>query len=171
MAPLLFRNLKAAPSRVHLVWSTFKAEVEANLFGGQVLHGGVVELLKMAFESMTESGIAPEVAYLETLHGLKTVGDLLFKGGITGLNDSITNNAEFGEYLAGQEIIGDESRAAMRAALKRIKFGQYAMGFIAESGAGYPSMSARRMDNEEHDIEATGAELRELIRWNDGNGF
>ncbi|MFT6980898.1 MAG: ketol-acid reductoisomerase, partial [Marinobacter psychrophilus] len=119
--------------RTGIIETTFKDETETDLFGEQaVLCGGAVELVKAGFETLTEAGYAPEMAYFECLHELKLIVDLMYEGGIANMNYSISNNAEYGEYVTGPEIINAESRAAMRNALKRIQSGEYAKMFIAE---------------------------------------
>jgi ketol-acid reductoisomerase len=131
--------------RTGIIETTFKDETETDLFGEQaVLCGGAVELVKAGFETLVEAGYAPEMAYFECLHELKLIVDLMYEGGIANMNYSISNNAEYGEYVTGPEIINDESRKAMRNALKRIQDGEYAKMFIAEGAANYPSMTARR---------------------------
>ena len=129
--------------RTGIIETTFKDETETDLFGEQaVLCGGAVELVKAGFETLTEAGYAPEMAYFECLHELKLIVDLMYEGGIANMNYSISNNAEYGEYVTGPEVINDESRAAMRNALKRIQSGEYAKMFIAEGAHNYPSMTA-----------------------------
>lgn len=150
--------------RTGIIETTFKDETETDLFGEQaVLCGGAVELVKMGFETLTEAGYAPEMAYFECLHELKLIVDLMFEGGIADMNYSISNNAEYGEYVTGPEVINEESRAAMRNALKRIQSGEYAKMFIAEGATNYPSMTARRRNNAAHPIEITGAKLRAMM--------
>jgi len=150
--------------RTGIIETTFKDETETDLFGEQaVLCGGAVELVKMGFETLVEAGYAPEMAYFECLHELKLIVDLMFEGGIADMNYSISNNAEYGEYVTGPEVINEQSRAAMRNALKRIQSGEYAKMFIAEGAANYPSMTARRRNNAAHQIEITGAKLRAMM--------
>ncbi len=152
--------------RSGIIETTFKDETETDLFGEQaVLCGGAVELVKMGFETLTEAGYAPEMAYFECLHELKLIVDLMFEGGIADMNYSISNNAEYGEYVTGPEVINEESRAAMRNALKRIQSGEYAKMFINEGASNYPSMTARRRNNAAHPIEETGARLRAMMPW------
>lgn len=128
--------------RTGIIETTFKDETETDLFGEQaVLCGGAVELVKMGFETLTEAGYAPEMAYFECLHELKLIVDLMYEGGIANMNYSISNNAEFGEYVTGPEVINEESRQAMRNALKRIQDGEYAKMFISEGATNYPSMT------------------------------
>lgn len=150
--------------RTGIIETTFKDETETDLFGEQaVLCGGAVELVKMGFETLTEAGYAPEMAYFECLHELKLIVDLMFEGGIADMNYSISNNAEYGEYVTGPEVINEQSREAMRNALKRIQSGEYAKMFISEGATNYPSMTARRRNNAAHEIEKTGAKLRAMM--------
>jgi len=152
--------------RTGIIETTFKDETETDLFGEQaVLCGGAVELVKAGFETLTEAGYAPEMAYFECLHELKLIVDLMYQGGIANMNYSISNNAEYGEYVTGPEVINDESRAAMRNALKRIQDGEYAKMFISEGALNYPSMTAYRRNNAAHPIEKVGAELRGMMPW------
>jgi len=152
--------------RTGIIETTFKDETETDLFGEQaVLCGGCVELVKAGFETLVEAGYAPEMAYFECLHELKLIVDLMYEGGIANMNYSISNNAEYGEYVTGPKVINDESRKAMREALKNIQNGEYAKQFILEGMANYPSMTAYRRLNEEHLIEKTGARLRAMMPW------
>ena len=152
--------------RTGIIETTFKDETETDLFGEQaVLCGGAVELVKMGFETLVEAGYAPEMAYFECLHELKLIVDLMFEGGIANMNYSISNNAEYGEYVTGPEVINEESRKAMRNALKRIQNGEYAKMFITEGAMNYPSMTAYRRNNAAHPIEVTGAKLRAMMPW------
>ncbi len=149
-----------------IIETNFKEETETDLFGEQaVLCGGAVELLKMGYETLVEAGYAPEMAYFECLHELKLIVDLIYEGGIANMNYSISNNAEYGEYVTGPEVINEQSRAAMRNALKRIQTGEYAKMFILEGRTGYPSMTARRRLTAEHEIEKVGAQLRAMMPW------
>lgn len=152
--------------RTGIIETTFKDETETDLFGEQaVLCGGAVELVKAGFETLTEAGYAPEMAYFECLHELKLIVDLMYQGGIANMNYSISNNAEYGEYVTGPEVINDESRAAMRNALKRIQNGEYAKMFISEGALNYPSMTAYRRNNAAHPIEQVGGQLRAMMPW------
>jgi ketol-acid reductoisomerase len=152
--------------RTGIIETTFKDETETDLFGEQaVLCGGTVELVKAGFETLTEAGYAPEMAYFECLHELKLIVDLMYQGGIANMNYSISNNAEYGEYVTGPKVINDESRAAMRNALKDIQNGEYAKKFISEGALNYPSMTAYRRNNAAHAIEKVGAELRSMMPW------
>ncbi|WP_409523586.1 ketol-acid reductoisomerase [Nitrincola sp. MINF-07-Sa-05] len=152
--------------RTGIIETSFKDETETDLFGEQaVLCGGCVELVKAGFETLVEAGYAPEMAYFECLHELKLIVDLMYEGGIANMNYSISNNAEYGEYVTGPEIINDQSREAMRNALKRIQSGEYAKMFISEGALNYPSMTARRRNNAAHEIEQVGGRLREMMPW------
>lgn len=156
--------------RSGIIETTFKDETETDLFGEQaVLCGGAVELVKAGFETLTEAGYAPEMAYFECLHELKLIVDLMYEGGIANMNYSISNNAEYGEYVTGPEVINEQSKAAMRHALKRIQDGEYAKMFIAEGATNYPSMTARRRNDAAHPIEQTGAKLRAMMPWIESN--
>lgn len=152
--------------RTGIIETTFKDETETDLFGEQaVLCGGVVELVKMGFETLTEAGYAPEMAYFECLHELKLIVDLMYEGGIADMNYSVSNNAEYGGYVTGPEVINEQSRAAMRNALKRVQNGDYAKMFISEGMTNYPSMTARRRNDAAHPIEQVGASLRAMMPW------
>ena len=156
--------------RTGIIETTFKDETETDLFGEQaVLCGGAVELVKAGFETLVEAGYAPEMAYFECLHELKLIVDLMYEGGIANMNYSISNNAEYGEYVTGPEVINDQSRAAMRNALKRIQNGEYAKMFIAEGAHNYPSMTAYRRNNAAHPIEQVGEKLRGMMPWIQAN--
>ena len=152
--------------RTGIIETTFRDETETDLFGEQaVLCGGAVELVKAGFETLVDAGYAPEMAYFECLHELKLIVDLMYEGGIANMNYSISNNAEYGEYVTGPKIINDASRAAMKDALKNIQNGEYAKRFILEGATGYPEMTARRRLNAEHPIEQTGEQLRSMMPW------
>jgi len=156
--------------RTGIIETTFKDETETDLFGEQaVLCGGTVELVKAAFETLVDAGYEPEMAYFECLHELKLIVDLMYEGGIANMNYSISNNAEYGEYVTGPEIINEQSREAMRNALKRIQTGEYAKMFIQEGSSNYPSMTARRRINAEHQIETVGEKLRSMMPWISAN--
>ncbi|MGZ8192791.1 MAG: ketol-acid reductoisomerase [Methylobacter sp.] len=152
--------------RSGIIETTFRDEAETDLFGEQtVLCGGAVELIKAGFETLVEAGYAPEMAYFECLHELKLIVDLMYEGGIANMNYSISNNAEYGEYVTGPRVINEESRWAMREALKNIRSGEYAKQFIMEGVTGYPEMTAKRRLNAEHPIEVVGAKLRSMMPW------
>jgi ketol-acid reductoisomerase len=149
-----------------VIETNFREETETDLFGEQaVLCGGAVELVKAGFETLTEAGYAPEMAYFECLHELKLIVDLMYEGGIANMNYSISNNAEYGEYVTGPRVIGDQARAAMKECLKNIQNGSYAKQFILEGRTNYPEMTARRRLNAEHQIEQVGGKLRAMMPW------
>lgn len=156
--------------RTGIIETTFKDETETDLFGEQaVLCGGCVELVKMGFETLVEAGYEPEMAYFECLHELKLIVDLMYEGGIANMNYSISNNAEYGEYVTGPKVINEESRKAMRQALRDIQNGEYAKKFISEGATNYPSMTAYRRNNAAHPIEQVGAKLRSMMPWIESN--
>jgi len=149
-----------------VIETNFREETETDLFGEQaVLCGGAVELVKAGFETLTEAGYAPEMAYFECLHELKLIVDLMYEGGIANMNYSISNNAEYGEYVTGNRVIADEARAAMKVCLANIQNGSYAKQFILEGRTNYPEMTARRRLNAEHPIEVVGGKLRAMMPW------
>ncbi|MEO8565829.1 MAG: ketol-acid reductoisomerase [Betaproteobacteria bacterium] len=153
-------------ARAGVIETSFKEETETDLFGEQaVLCGGCVELVKAGFETLVDAGYAPEMAYFECLHELKLIVDLMYEGGIGTMNYSISNNAEYGEYVTGPKIITAETRQAMRDALARIQSGEYAKDFILESRAGAPMLLSRRRMTSEHPIEQVGGKLREMMPW------
>ena len=153
-------------ARAGVIETSFREETETDLFGEQaVLCGGAVELVKMGFETLTEAGYAPEMAYFECLHELKLIVDLMYEGGIANMNYSISNNAEYGEYVTGPQVINEYSRDAMREALQNIQNGNYAKRFILEGRTNYPEMTARRRLNAEHPIEVVGEKLRDMMPW------
>ena len=152
--------------RTGIIETTFKDETETDLFGEQaVLCGGTVELIKAGFEVLVEAGYAPEMAYFECLHELKLIVDLIYEGGIANMNYSISNNAEYGEYVTGPRIINDESKKVMKQVLKDIQTGEYAKSFVLEAAAGQPTLISRRRLNAEHQIEVVGAQLRKMMPW------
>ena len=149
-----------------IIETDFKEETETDLFGEQaVLCGGCVELVKAGFETLVEAGYAPEMAYFECLHELKLIVDLIYEGGIANMNYSISNNAEYGEYVTGPKIVTDATRQAMRQALRDIQTGEYAKSFILENRAGAPTLISRRRLTSEHSIEVVGEKLRAMMPW------
>ena len=146
--------------------TTFQEETETDLFGEQaVLCGGAVELIKAGFETLTEAGYAPEMAYFECLHELKLIVDMIYEGGIANMNYSISNNAEYGEYVTGPKIVTEATKDAMRQCLKDIQTGEYAKSFILENRAGAPTLLSRRRLTAEHPIEVVGEKLRAMMPW------
>ena len=149
-----------------IIETNFREETETDLFGEQaVLCGGAVELIKAGFETLVEAGYAPEMAYFECLHELKLIVDLIYEGGIANMNYSISNNAEYGEYVTGPRVVTEETKKAMNQCLKDIQTGEYAKSFILENKAGAPTLISRRRLTEEHQIEVVGAKLREMMPW------
>jgi ketol-acid reductoisomerase len=149
-----------------VIETNFREETETDLFGEQaVLCGGAVELIKAGFETLTEAGYAPEMAYFECLHELKLIVDLIYEGGIANMNYSISNNAEYGEYVTGPRIVNEETKKVMRAVLKDIQTGEYAKSFIVENRAGAPTLLSRRRLTAEHPIEVVGEQLRAMMPW------
>ena len=149
-----------------MIETTFREETETDLFGEQaVLCGGCVELVKAGFETLTEAGYAPEMAYFECLHELKLIVDLMYEGGIANMNYSISNNAEYGEYVTGPKVIDERVKNVMREALARIQSGEYAKDFVLENRAGAPTLLSRRRMTAEHPIETVGGKLRDMMPW------
>ncbi len=149
-----------------VIETNFREETETDLFGEQaVLCGGAVELIKAGFETLTEAGYAPEMAYFECLHELKLIVDLIYEGGIANMNYSISNNAEYGEYVTGPKIVTEDTKKAMKAVLKDIQTGEYAKSFIVENRAGAPTLLSRRRLTAEHPIEVVGEQLRAMMPW------
>ena len=152
--------------RAGIIETNFREETETDLFGEQVvLCGGTVELIKAGYETLVEAGYAPEMAYFECLHELKLIVDLIYEGGIANMNYSISNNAEFGEYVSGPRIITEESKAEMKRILSDIQTGEYAKRFILENKAGAPTLLSRRRIMAEHSIEVVGEKLRAMMPW------
>ena len=152
--------------RAGIIQTTFREETETDLFGEQaVLCGGAVELIKAGFDTLVEAGYAPEMAYFECCHELKLIVDLIQEGGIGNMNYSISNNAEYGEYVTGPKVITEQSKNAMRQALKDIQTGEYAKSFILENKAGAPTLLSRRRLTAEHPIEQVGNRLRAMMPW------
>src|SRR6201981_2140346 len=149
-----------------IIETNFREDTETDPFGEQaVLCGGTVELIKAGFETLVEAGYAPEMAYFECLHELKLIVDLIYEGGIANMNYSISNNAEYGEYVTGPKIVTEETRKAMKQCLKDIQTGEYAKSFLLENKAGAPTLSSRRRLNAEHQIEVVGEKLRAMMPW------
>lgn len=152
--------------RSGIIETTFKEECETDLFGEQVvLCGGLVELIRSGYETLVEAGYAPEMAYFECLHEVKLIVDLIYEGGIANMNYSISNTAEFGEYVSGPRIITDETRAEMRRVLKDIQTGAFTSEWIRENKAGQPKFKATRRMNDAHPIEEVGEKLRGMMPW------
>ena len=149
-----------------IIETNFREETETDLFGEQaVLCGGTVELIKAGFETLVEAGYAPEMAYFECLHELKLIVDMIYEGGIANMNYSISNNADYGEYVTGPKIVTSATKDAMRQCLKDIQTGEYAKSFILENKAGAPTLLSRRRLMSEHQIETVGETLRAMMPW------
>lgn len=152
--------------RTGIIETTFKDETETDLFGEQaVLCGGVSALIQAGFETLTEAGYPPEMAYFECLHEMKLIVDLIFEGGIADMRYSISNTAEYGDMVSGPRVINEESKKAMREVLKDIQNGKFAKDFILEGQSGYPRMNAERNNLRAHPVEVTGRRLREMMPW------
>jgi len=149
-----------------IIETNFREETETDLFGEQaVLCGGTVELIKAGYETLVEAGYAPEMAYFECLHELKLIVDLIYEGGIANMNYSISNNAEYGEYVSGPKVITPDTKVAMKKMLSDIQSGEYAKSFILENRAGAPTLLSRRRLMAEHSIEVVGEKLRAMMPW------
>jgi ketol-acid reductoisomerase len=164
----LFLSYAAAigGGRAGVIETSFKEECETDLFGEQVvLCGGLVELIRAGFETLVEAGYAPEMAYFECLHEVKLIVDLIYEGGIANMNYSISNTAEFGEYVTGPRIITDRTKQEMRKVLRDIQTGAFTSEWIRECKAGQPKFKATRRMNDAHAIEEVGTKLRGMMPW------
>ncbi|MBS1164836.1 MAG: ketol-acid reductoisomerase [Proteobacteria bacterium] len=152
--------------RSGIIETTFKEECETDLFGEQVvLCGGLVELIRNGFETLVEAGYAPEMAYFECLHEVKLIVDLIYEGGIANMNYSISNTAEWGEYVSGPRIITSETKAEMKRVLKDIQSGKFTSEWMQEYKAGAARFKGIRRNNDSHQIEAVGEKLRAMMPW------
>ncbi len=152
--------------RAGVIETTFKEETETDLFGEQaVLCGGASALVQAGFETLTEAGYAPEMAYFECLHELKLIVDLMYEGGIANMRYSISNTAEYGDLTRGPRVITDETKAEMKRILTEIQNGEFAREFILENQAGAATLKAKRRIGREHPIEVVGAKLRGMMSW------
>ncbi len=152
--------------RAGIIETSFKEECETDLFGEQaVLCGGLVELIKAGFETLTEAGYAPEMAYFECLHEVKLIVDLIYEGGIANMNYSISNTAEYGEYVTGPRIITAETKAEMKRVLEDIQSGRFTRDWILENRVNQASFRATRRRNADHPIEKVGERLRGMMPW------
>jgi ketol-acid reductoisomerase len=148
-------------TRAGVLETTFAEETETDLFGEQsVLCGGTAALVKMAFETLVEAGYQPELAYFETMHELKLIVDLMYRGGLNFMRFSVSDTAEYGDYVSGPRIVDEHSRAVMRQVLAEIQDGSFAARWIAENDAGRPEFERLRAQDRDHQIEVVGAELR-----------
>ena len=154
-------------ARAGVLETTFKVETETDLFGEQaVLCGGVTALMKAGFETLVEAGYAPENAYFECIHEMKLIVDLIYESGFQGMRYSISNTAEYGDYITGPKIVTDETKKAMKKILSDIQDGTFAKDWISENQTGCMHFVAMRRREAEHQLEAVGAELRKLYSWN-----
>jgi ketol-acid reductoisomerase len=152
--------------RSGVIETNFREECETDLFGEQaVLCGGLVELIRAGFETLVEAGYAPEMAYFECLHEVKLIVDLIYEGGIANMNYSISNTAEYGEYVTGPRIVTAETKAEMKRVLNDIQQGRFVRDFMLENTAGQPTLKARRTILGEHQIEEVGGRLRAMMPW------
>ncbi|MCY4542430.1 MAG: ketol-acid reductoisomerase [Rhodobacteraceae bacterium] len=153
--------------RSGIIETDFKEECETDLFGEQaVLCGGLVELIRCGFETLVEAGYAPEMAYFECLHEVKLIVDLIYEGGIANMNYSISNTAEYGEYVSGPKVLPyKETKERMRSILEDIQTGRFTTEWMRECGAGQPSFKAIRRRNDDHEIEHVGVKLRAMMPW------
>ncbi|WOQ18434.1 ketol-acid reductoisomerase [Raineyella sp. W15-4] len=158
-------------ARAGVIKTTFTEETETDLFGEQaVLCGGMSHLVTAGWETLVEAGYQPEIAYFECLHEMKLLVDLMYEGGIAKMRWSISDTAEYGDYIAGPRVIGPESRAAMKSLLADIQSGAFANDFMNDQRNGKPKFTAFRKAGEEHPIEAVGKELRGLMAWVETKG-
>lgn len=157
-------------ARAGVLETTFREETETDLFGEQaVLCGGVTALMKAGFEVLVEAGYEPESAYFECIHEMKLIVDLIAESGFAGMRYSISNTAEYGDYITGSKIITEDTKNAMRGVLKDIQQGVFARNWLLENQIGCTNFNATRRIESEHQLETVGAELRKLMSWNDGN--
>ena len=153
--------------RSGIIETNFREECETDLFGEQaVLCGGIVELIRMGFETLVEAGYEPEMAYFECLHETKLIVDLIYEGGIANMDYSISNTAEYGQYVSGPRILPyDETKARMKGVLDDIQNGKFVHDFMLENAVGQPTIKASRRSNDEHQIEQVGGKLRAMMPW------
>ena len=152
--------------RAGIIETTFKEECETDLFGEQaVLCGGLVELIRAGFETLVEAGYAPEMAYFECLHEVKLIVDLIYEGGIANMNYSISNTAEYGEYVTGPRIVTPETKAEMKRVLTDIQSGKFTRDWMLENRVNQTSFKATRAKNNAHQIEEVGEKLRAMMPW------
>ena len=163
-------GLAIGGARAGLLETTFRVETETDLFGEQaVLCGGVCALMKAGFETLTEAGYAPENAYFECIHEMKLIVDLIYESGFAGMRYSISNTAEYGDYITGPKIVTDETKKAMKKILADIQDGSFAKEWLLENQAGCPHFNAMRKREAEQSLEQIGKELRKLYSWNDSD--
>ena len=152
--------------RAGIIETTFKEECETDLFGEQaVLCGGISHLIMAGFETLVEAGYAPEMAYFECLHETKLIVDLLYEGGMANMRYSISNTAEYGDYMTGPRMVTAETKAEMKRVLEDIQTGRFARDFVLENKAGQPHLKTKRKLQQSHQIEEVGAKLRAMMPW------
>jgi ketol-acid reductoisomerase len=153
-------------SRAGIIETSFREETETDLFGEQaVLCGGVTALVKAGFETLTQAGYRPEMAYFECLHELKLIVDLMYRGGLQFMRHSISDTAEYGDYTRGPRLITGETRVEMQRMLQAIQDGSFAREWLDENRAGRPNFDRLRQEDREHEIERVGAKLRAMMPW------
>ncbi|MGH8529459.1 MAG: ketol-acid reductoisomerase [Nevskiales bacterium] len=152
--------------RAGVIETSFKEETETDLFGEQaVLCGGLTALIQAGFETLTEAGYTPEMAYFECLHEVKLIVDLIYEGGLANMRYSISNTAEYGDYTRGPRIVTEQTKQEMKKILREIQTGAFAREFVAENQAGAPVLKAQRRITAEHQIEQVGSKLRSMMPW------
>jgi len=152
--------------RAGIIETSFKEECETDLFGEQaVLCGGLVELMKAGYETLVEAGYAPEMAYFECVHEVKLIVDLIYEGGIANMNYSVSNTAEYGEYVSGPRVVTAATKAEMKKILGDIQSGHFTRDWMLENKVNQTSFKATRAKLAEHPIEQVGAKLREMMPW------
>jgi ketol-acid reductoisomerase len=161
-------SLAIGGARAGVLETTFREETETDLFGEQaVLCGGVTQLMKTGFEVLVEAGYAPENAYFECIHEMKLIVDLIYESGFAGMRYSISNTAEYGDYITGPKIITEDTKNAMREVLKDIQDGVFARNWLLENQVGCPNFNAKRKNEAKHELEVVGKELRKMFTWNE----
>ena len=152
--------------RAGIIETTFKEECETDLFGEQaVLCGGLTSLIQAAYETLVDAGYAPEMAYFECVHEVKLIVDLIYEGGLANMRYSVSNTAEYGDYVSGPEVVSEPSRAAMKQILKNIQTGKFVHEWMNECAVGQPRLKAQRRMSAEHSLEEVGARLRGMMPW------
>jgi len=163
-------SLAIGGARAGVLQTTFREETETDLFGEQaILCGGVTQLMKTGFEVLVEAGYEPESAYFECIHEMKLIVDLINESGFAGMRYSISNTAEYGDYVTGPKIITEDTKNAMRQVLKDIQEGVFARNWLLENQVGCPNFNAKRKKESEHQLESVGAELRNMMSWTKKN--
>jgi len=153
-------------TRAGVIETTFKEETETDLFGEQaVLCGGVSELIKAGFDTLTEAGFQPEIAYFECLHELKLITDLIYEAGIQGMRKRVSDTAEYGDFSRGKKVINEKTRKTMKKMLADVQSGKFAREWIRENKKGRPNFNKWRQEADQHPIEAVGRQLREMMPW------